>query len=1009
VAARPEVRKTVTVVFSDVSGSTALGERLDPEPLRRVMGRYFDAMSAVVERHGGTVEKFIGDAIMAVFGIPQLHEDDALRAVRAAAEMRERLAELNEELERDFGVRIENRTGVNTGEVVAGDPSAGQRLVTGDAVNTAARLEQAADPGHVLLGEPTYRLVSTAVEVEGVDPVAAKGKADRVSAYRLLRIREGAEPVARRFESPLVGRGRELELLAQAYRRAVDERTCHLFTLLGTAGIGKSRLTQEFLASVSDGAMTLSGRCLAYGEGITYWPLVEILEQLGSGESIVQLLEGEPGARPIVNRVLGAVGLADDAGSPEETPWAVRKLFEALAREQPLVLVFDDLHWGEPTFLDLVEHVADWSRDAPILLLCLARPELLDDRSGWGGGKLNATTILLEPLGPDEAETLIDNLLAGSALPETTRARIAEAAEGNPLFVEQMLAMLSEDGAADSDVAIPPTIQALLAARLDRLEAPERDAIERASVVGKEFWHRAVVELAVDRAAVVPALRGLVRKELIRPHRSVVFPRDDAFQFRHLLIRDAAYAALPKELRAELHERLASWLETARSEFDEIVAYHLEQAYRYRTELGPLGDSDAELAARAGAKLATAGARALRRGNDRDALNLLERAIELLPPGRARVEAQIALAEAAAYAGELARGEAVAEEAASSAVALADEWLGARATLQRLANGVFLDPHRYWGAIEPFLSEAIPLFERRQDQSSLARSWSLRAWIPYVRSRAAETEAALERAVEHAREAGDRREESRNLIYLVEHASYGEIPFEDGVKRADQIFERARGMRYAELGALEHRGYAQIWLGQFDAARDSFYRGEALASELGLADEVDLVSVFRATFELEAPEGDLARAVDATRNASERLLRGEATFDLFFVGPIVARVLLVAGKHDEAANVVTALREKAPGFYLRAQVAWRSLEARLLAPREPEASVRLAREAVDLADESDWLNMQADARLDLAEVLRETGESVAEPLTEALRLYERKGNVVRAEKVRSLLAEHAPA
>src|SRR6266540_2748892 len=379
-----EVRKTVTVLFCDVTGSTALGERLDPEATRKLMARYFEQARTILERHGASVEKFIGDAVMAVFGIPQVHEDDALRAARAALELRDAVDEL------------ELRIGVNTGEVVTGS---GETLVTGDAVNVAARLEQAAQPGEVLIGEPTYRLVRDAVEAEPVEPLAAKGKTEPLAAYRLLAVREGADSFARRLDAPLVGRARELRLLREALGRAIEERSSHLFTLLGTAGVGKSRLAQELVDGVGDGATILTGRCLPYGEGITYWPLIEMFRTLGAGTDVAQLLEGVENARTIVNGAFGAIGIVEGgAVDPEETFWSVRKLFEALAREQPLVVLLDDLHWGEPTFLDLVEHVADWSRDAPILLLCLARAELLDARPSWGGGKHNATSLLLEPL-----------------------------------------------------------------------------------------------------------------------------------------------------------------------------------------------------------------------------------------------------------------------------------------------------------------------------------------------------------------------------------------------------------------------------------------------------------------------------------------------------------------------------------------------------------------------------------------------------------------------------------
>ena len=645
-----DVRKVVTVVFSDVTGSTALGEQLDPESLRRVMGRYFDEMQSVVESHEGTVEKFIGDAVMAVFGIPVLHEDDALRAVRAASEMRERLAALNEELERDWGVTIAVRTGVNTGEVVAGDGSEGQRFATGDAVNVAKRFEEAAPPGEVLLGETTYRLVRDAVEVEPTEPLGLKGKSEAVRAYRLVTLAGDLPGRARRLDSPMVGRERELAALEQAYQRAVGERACLLFTVLGAAGVGKSRLIAEFLAGVGGEATVMRGRCLPYGEGITYWPLAEALRGRYGEEPLAGIggvLSGDE-APLITERIAAAIDLGENAGAPDETAWAIRRLFEAEGRARPLVVLFDDLQWAEPTFLDLVEHLADWAREAPILLICLARPEFLDERPSWGGGKFNATSVLLERLSDGESAKLVANLLGRAQLDETVRDRIMSAAEGNPLFVEEMLAMLIDDGlltrndghwepAGDlTKITVPPTIHALLSARLDRLGRDERAVIERGSVEGKVFHRGAVAQLSTDdlRKSVWNHLQTLVRKELIRPDRTDL-PGEDAFRFRHLLIRDAAYEAMPKELRAELHARFADWLEQIGAEHlaerDEIIGYHLEQAYRYRTELAPVDDETQELALRGGERLAAAARRAVRRSDVAATIGLTERALALLP------------------------------------------------------------------------------------------------------------------------------------------------------------------------------------------------------------------------------------------------------------------------------------------------------------------------------------------------------------------------------------------
>ena len=510
-----------------------------------------------------------------------------------------------------YGTRLELRTGLNTGEVVTGTE---ERLATGDAVNVAARLEQQASPGEILIGERTLRLIRDFVEVEPVEPLTLKGKSEPVAAHRLVDV-PGGTAGRRTHMVAMVGRGRQRKLLDDAFANVAGERACHLFTVLGTAGVGKSRLAAEFLAGV-DGTI-VQGRCLSYGEGISYWPVTEVVKQL-LGEA-----SERPAGLGLDQRTAQALApiLGDEAvaSSPEEIAWAVRKLFEGVAAERPLVVVFDDLHWGEQVFLDLVEHVADLSRDAPILLLCMARPELLDRRPTWGGGKLNATNVLLEPLAPAETDELIDRLLPGGRLDASLRERICEAAAGNPLFVEEMLAMLEErgDGDVSTDVVVPPTIQALLASRLDQLDTAERGVLERGAVEGHVFHRGAVVALAPDEPHVDGRLVTLVRKDLVRPERSLL-AGDDAYRFRHLLIRDAAYESLPKATRAELHERFADWVEQHAPdlvELDEIVGYHLERAYTYRSELGPLDDAARALGPRASERLQSAAQRALARGD----------------------------------------------------------------------------------------------------------------------------------------------------------------------------------------------------------------------------------------------------------------------------------------------------------------------------------------------------------------------------------------------------------
>jgi class 3 adenylate cyclase len=710
-AGEPEARKVVTVVFSDLAGSTSLGERLDPESLGRVMARWFEAMRAVLERHGGTVQKFIGDAVMAVFGVPALHEDDAVRAVRAAAELRQGLEGLNRDLARDWGVTLQMRTGINTGEVVAGDPGVGDALVLGDAVNVAARLEQAAAPGEVLLGEPTWRLVRDAVRVERVAPLALKGKAAPVAAFRLLSVTPRIPGHARRLDAPMVGRERPLRLLHDVFEAVAGDDTCHLVTVLGTAGVGKSRLAAEFLAELGPRATVLRGRCLSYGEGITWWPVTELLhaaagltEADGPQAARAKLeaaLAGDERAAAVADRLAALLGLAEPSDSPEELPWAVRRLLEALARPRPLVVLLDDLHWAEPTLLDLVEHVADWSRDAPILLCCLARPELLEARPGWGGGKLNASSLLLQPLGEADSERLIGHLLGRVTLAEAARRRIVETSDGNPLFVEELLGMLIDDGllvrsdggwtpTADlAAVPVPTSIATLLTARMDQLDREERAVVGRASVIGQTFYRDAVADLSADadRAGVGASLTALVRKELVR-HTASDLAGQDAFRFRHVLLRDAAYAGLPKALRAELHERFASWLERAAGErlreHPELVAYHLEQGYRLRAELGPVDQRGQALAAAAAERLTQAGRKALALGDTPAVAKLLQRAVGLLPadaPGRAELLVDLGLA--LLDTGAVEQGDAALAEAAAAVDLAADPRRAWRVRLDR--------------------------------------------------------------------------------------------------------------------------------------------------------------------------------------------------------------------------------------------------------------------------------------------------------------------------------------
>ncbi|HVQ05561.1 MAG TPA: adenylate/guanylate cyclase domain-containing protein, partial [Burkholderiaceae bacterium] len=510
-----ELRKTVTIVFSDLKGSTAIGERLDAEALHEVKERYFQAMAAEIARHGGKVEKYIGDAIMAVFGLPRTHEDDALRAVRAAVGMQDALTRVNADLQARYGVMLANRTGVNTGEVVANDdPNADQKLATGDAVNVAARLEQAAPENQIYLGDVTYRLVRDAVEVEAVEPLELKGKSQRVAAYRVVSAR-GFDGNLRRSDTPMVGRDAELQQVTDVYHEVVSQSAVRLVTVIGDAGVGKSRLVHEVLSQVTGGATVLRGRCLPYGDGITFWPLRVMLSGADVRDDdspevahakLLQFL----GDREVVDRVAAATGLSAATFPLHEVYWAARRVLEILAAHAPVVAMIDDIHWAEPAFLDLLDHVLSTSRDAPILLIATSRHDLLEEHPDWGQ-QAGACRLVLNPLSDDAAKLVVTNLLNSTGLPADVLARVVDTAEGNPLYVEQLLSMLIDRGVllqgadgqwmrgpASTDIDVPPTIHALLEARLDQLGRAERATVEPAAVMGLEFPQHGLSALAPD-------------------------------------------------------------------------------------------------------------------------------------------------------------------------------------------------------------------------------------------------------------------------------------------------------------------------------------------------------------------------------------------------------------------------------------------------------------------------------------------------------------------------------
>ncbi len=1028
-----EVRKTVSIVFCDLKGSTSLGEALDTESLREVLNEYFNEMRGVLVRHGGSVEKYIGDAIMAVFGLPRLHEDDALRAVRAAVEMQQALVALNERLGSRWGVHLENRTGVNTGEVVAGDVSSGQRLVTGDTVNTAARLEQAAPTNEVLIGEPTYRLVRDAVEAEAVEPLELKGKAERVAAYRILSVRLD-EGVARRLDAPMVGREHELAVLTQALDRAIELRRAQVVTVLGPAGVGKSRLLRELLARADGTVRPLHGRCLPYGDGITFWPLAEVIRDAAAideddpREVAVAKLATLAGNGPVAERLGAAIGLNDAAFPVAELFAAARTLLEALAFERPLVVMVDDIHWAEGTFLDLLRYLAD-AAEAPILLVCSSRKELLEEHPEWGEETDDVRAVTLEPLTEAESSLVLENLL-GSSLDQSVRSRITAAAEGNPLFVEQMLSMMIDDGVLRQqdgggswvatsdlgDVAIPPTISALLAARLDRLSPAERPALERGSVIGQVFFRAAVEELVPEGLAptVEASLESLAGKDLVRPDATTRLAGHEAHRFVHILIRDAAYHGLLKRTRAELHERFVDWLERVAAErateYEEIRGYHLEAAYVILVQLGPVDAHVRELGDRGSRYLASAGRRALARGDMPAAAALLQRATWLRSSDDPeRPGLGLLAGDALIELGEFAAAETALSDATRLAAGLGDRRVEMRARLSHLRLRFTSDPEATEAIVLEEVERAIPLLEVLGDDEGLARAWRLLLQLNFTRGHYGAAEQAADRMIEHARRAGDPTLEARFLPSIGSCVLYGPTPVDTAEARCRELLAKARTDRRTEAILLCVLAHLTAMQGRFDEAREGYRTSRAMLEELGWRFHAALTSIDSGAIEMLA--GDpLAAEAELRRDLEVLRAMGERDY-LPTTAALLAEALYRQGRDDEAETLTIESESIAADQDVASQSAWRSVRGKVLARRgRLEEAETLAREAVRLIEGTDNTQDVGNALMDLSEVCQAAGklEAARTALRDAEASFASKGNTVSADLARRRLAELAP-
>jgi class 3 adenylate cyclase/tetratricopeptide (TPR) repeat protein len=940
-------RKVVTVLFCDVVGSTALGESVDPEALQGILARYFERMKGVVESHGGSVEKFIGDAVMAVFGVPVAHEDDALRACRAAVEMRDALPELG----------VEGRIGINTGQVLTGTE---ERLATGDAVNVAARLQQAAQPSEVLLGAETLALVRTAVEVGGERLLELKGKSEPVAAHALAAVREAPE---RSHTARFVGRELELEQLADAWERARAGPRCELVTVVGDPGVGKSRLVAEALDRIN--ARAVRGHCLSYGEGITYWPVVEVVKQL-------DVVPSDEAAASAIKSLLAE---SDAVSSKDEIAWAFRKLLEEQA---PLVVCFDDLQWGEATFLDLVESTVLLSAGVRLLIFCMARPELLDRRPGWPG------TLRLEPLAGEEAVELV-----GDAIAEEIRDRIVIAAGGNPLFLTEMVALSADSG---GEVEVPPTLRALLAARLDQLDEPDRQILERGAVEGELFHRGSVQALAPEEIEVTPRLAALVRRELVRPDRPQL-PRQDAYRFRHLLIRDAAYDALPKATRADLHRRFAAWLEEhgeSLVELDEILGYHIEQAARYLDELGR---ANPELAVAAGERLATAGRRSLERDDRPAAAALIERALELMRPYRLDVHLEVDLALVTDDFREMAR---IADAAAARAKAAGDP------TAVSLAQMAATYAKSWTGGasaeeLERVARAALPLLEAAGDDAGLAQVWFvLGNGVANMRGRYEDWAQAEENAIAHRRNvhAADPRLGSLPLALML-----GPRPAGEALATLDVVLaERPRGWFVL--------GFRAVLLAMLDRFAEAWQLVELARTQLREYGHGEYASYYFFALVAILAGDDEAAAHGMRMWCTWQESRG-ATSALPTHQGELGRVLCRLGKYGEAERLARRAREFAEPNDPLAQALWRQVQSLVLAHRaEFDEAERVVREGVAWTERSDSVEFQGHALFDLAEVLEAAGrrDDAVAAWREALDRYERKQIIPLACRVRDRLA-----
>ena len=1004
----PLARRPVTVVCVLLRVASDSGMSLDPEAYEVVNEQAVHSLTAVLERYGGMLAISADERLIGLFGAASVHEDDALRAMRAGLEARRVLTSEMADVLGRYGVSLTCRFGVATGEALVGGS-----VPLGSAGNVSAQavlLAEAAEPGQILIGRPTRELAVAAIETERAGP----------DHFVLRSAQEAVRPLALRLDVPLVGRDEELRQLAAACAMATREQVTTLVTVIGEAGIGKTRLLYELERRLGHEMNVLTGHCLSYGEGITFWPLRELIRQASGGhdspDKIKALLDGQLDATEVAARLSLAVGPGNQGRlEAAQIFWAARRLLETLARSRPLLVILEDLHWAESTFLDLVESLAVQPGRSPIVLVCVARPELLEQRPAWAAGIERSFSIELTPLADSSATALLNSLTGNHGIPMSTRAHLLETAAGNPLYLEQLAVSLSEQTGSEIWPVLPPTIQALLGARLQRLGPGASSVLARAAIIGKDFSVRAVRELLPPeaRGPLDRNLQTLVAKRLVHHNPSDRRPRQE-YSFRHILIQEAAYRAIPKSLRAELHHRFADWLEyvlwepaTARPE---ILGYHLEQSVRYLSELRPAEARSSPLPRRAATHLEAAGRAAHDRDDVLGAVNLFVRAAAVLPrDDSALARLYTSLGAALTEAGQLERAMTTLDDAQRIAAAHGDEGQRARAEVQALLSGLKLAPNKAAAEIAQALPELRREFSRGPDEVGLCQTLQLEAAMYWNHARSAAAEDSWHRAAGYARRANDQRQLTEILGWLASAALWGPTPAAEGIRRCEDYLDEVGNHPSGQAVILNHMAGLYAMQDQVGTAHATLRRAKSYLDTLGptMTAAVTQPAAFIAML-----AGDPATAEFHLRLEYETLsLMGEK-YSLASTAALLARAIVAQGqmRYAEASQLIAISQEAAAGEDLAAQIINQGLSARILAGRGRHTeAIELVFSAVTLAAQTDFLSQHADTVLDLAHVLAASDRfpEAQAAATQALDLYQRKGNLPGTRESLGYLTQYA--